>query len=61
MQLDALNRQRDRESRERLAAVRLAEEVMKNPADGMQVVNRMLDPNMIQRLEANEPPGGKMQ
>ena len=61
MQLDALNRQRDRESRERLAAVRLAEEVMKNPADGMQVVNRMLDPGMIQRLEANEPPGGKMQ
>ena len=61
MQLDALNRQRDRESRERLAAVRLAEEVMKNPADGMQVVNRMLDPSMIQRLEANEPPGGKMQ
>jgi len=60
-QIDALNRQRDRESRERLAAVKLAEEVMKNPMDGMQVVNRMLDPSMIQRLEANEPPGGKMQ
>ena len=60
-QIDAINRQRDRESRERLAAVKLAEEVMKNPMDGMQVVNQMLDPNMIQRLEANEQPEGKLQ
>jgi len=60
-QIDAVNRQRDRESRERLAAVRLAEEVMKNPADGMQVVREMLDPGMIQRLEANEQPEGKLQ
>jgi len=60
-QLDAMNRQRDRESRERLAAVKLAEEVMKNPADGMQVVRQMLDPGMIQRLEANEPAEGKLQ
>ena len=60
-QLDALNRQRDRESRERLAAVKLAEEVMKNPMDGMQVVRSMLDPSMIQRLEANEPAEGKIQ
>ena len=60
-QLDSENRQRDRESRERLAAVKLAEEVMKNPMDGMQVVKQMLDPGMIQRLEANEPTGGKLQ
>ena len=60
-QLDAVNRQRDRESRERLAAVKLAEEVMKNPMDGMQVVKQMLDPGMIQRLEANEQPEGKLQ
>jgi hypothetical protein len=60
-QLDAMNRMRDRESRERLAAVKLAEEVMKNPMDGMQVVRGMLDPGMIQRLEANEAPEGKIQ
>ena len=55
VQLDNMNRQRDRESRERLAAVKLAEEVMKNPMDGMAVVNSLLSPGMIQRLEANEP------
>ena len=60
-QIDAMNRMRDRESRERLAAVKLAEEVMKNPMDGMQVVSQMLDPGMIQRLEANEQPEGKLQ
>jgi hypothetical protein len=60
-QIDAMNRMRDRESRERLAAVKLAEEVMKNPMDGMQVVSHMLDPGMIQRLEANEQPEGKLQ
>jgi hypothetical protein len=60
-QMDSMNRMRDRESRERLAAVKLAEEVMKNPMDGMQVVRQMLDPGMIQRLEANEPPEGKLQ
>jgi len=60
-QIDAMNRMRDRESRERLAAVKLAEEVMKNPMDGMQVVQQMLDPGMIQRLEANEQPEGKLQ
>ena len=60
-QMDSMNRMRDRESRERLAAVKLAEEVMKNPMDGMQVVKQMLDPGMIQRLEANEQPEGKLQ
>ena len=60
-QMDSMNRMRDRESRERLAAVKLAEEVMKNPMDGMQIVHSMLDPGMIQRLEANEPAEGKLQ
>jgi hypothetical protein len=55
-QMDNLNRLRDRESRERLAAVKLAEEVMKNPMDGMQVVNSLISPSMLQRLESNEPP-----
>lgn len=54
-QLDAINRLRDRESRERLAAVRLATDMAKNPA-GLAVVDQMLSPDMIQRLESNEQP-----
>jgi len=57
--MDYENRLRDRESRERLAAVKLAEEVMKNPMDGIQVVRSLLDPGMLQRLEANEPTGAQ--
>jgi hypothetical protein len=53
--LDAINRQRDRESRERLAAVRLAEDIVKNP-NAMPVLGSVLDPSMIQRLESNEQP-----
>jgi len=53
--LDAVNRKRDRESRERLAAIKLAEDMAKNPA-GLSVVNQIVDPGMIQRLEANEDP-----
>ena len=52
--LDAVNRKRDRESRERLAAVKLAEDLMQNP-QGLGVVGNILDPNMLNRLEANEP------
>jgi len=55
-QMDNLNRQRDRESRERLAAVKLAEEVMKDPMQGMAVVRDLISPSMLQRLEANEAP-----
>jgi hypothetical protein len=51
---DAINRKRDRESRERLAAIKLAEEVMRNP-DGLADAQQFLDPNMLQRLEGNEP------
>ena len=53
--LDAMNRLRDRESRERLAAVRLAENMAKNPA-AIPLVQSMITPEMMQRLEGNEPP-----
>ena len=52
--LDAINRKRDRESRERLAAIKLAEEMAQNP-QGLGVVEQMISPNMLQRLEGNEP------
>ena len=54
-QLDATNRKRDRESRERLAAVKLAEEMAANPS-GLGIVRQLLDPGMLQRLEGNEKP-----
>jgi len=53
--MDAINRKRDRESRERLAAVRLAEDMAKNP-QGIPVIDSVLDPDMIKRLEDNEQP-----
>ena len=53
-ELDAINRKRDRESRERLAAVKLAEDMAANP-QGLGVVDQILDPGMVQRLESNEP------
>ena len=64
-QLDAMNRKRDRESRERLAAVKMAEEVAMNPST-LGTIDTLLDPGMIQRLEGNEPamsptPGGVIQ
>jgi hypothetical protein len=55
LQLDSLNRERERESRERLAAVRLAQDIAKNPM-GLPIVQNMLDPAMLQRLQSNEPP-----
>jgi hypothetical protein len=53
-ELDAVNRKRDRESRERLAAVKLAEDAAANP-QGLNVIQQMLPQDMINRLEANEP------
>ena len=52
--LDAVNRKRDRESRERLAAMRMAEQLADNP-QGLGIVNQIVDPQMLQRLESNEP------
>jgi hypothetical protein len=53
--LDAVNRKRDRESRERLAAMRFAETAMQNPA-GLGVAQQIIDPEMLQRLESTENP-----
>ncbi|KPK59026.1 MAG: hypothetical protein AMJ59_12695 [Gammaproteobacteria bacterium SG8_31] len=53
--MDAMNRKRDRESRERLAAVRLAEDMAKNP-QGLPIMQSLIEPGMIQRLESNEQP-----
>jgi hypothetical protein len=53
--LDAMNRKRDRESRERLAAVKLAEELIRNP-QGLGIVQNVIDPDMINRLEGTEAP-----
>jgi hypothetical protein len=53
-QLDAVNRKRDRESRERLAAMRMAEELAKNP-QGLGIMSQIVDPGMLKRLEGNEP------
>jgi hypothetical protein len=51
--LDAVNRKRDRESRERLAAVKLAEELIRNP-EGLGIAQSVIRPDMMQRLEGNE-------
>jgi len=64
-QLDATNRKRDRESRERLAAMKFAEEMAENPS-GLAIARQLIDPGMLQRLEGNEPemsptPGGVIQ
>jgi len=53
-QLDATNRKRDRESRERLAAIKFAEEMAANP-QGLGVARQLIDPSMLQRLEGDEP------
>ena len=52
--LDAINRKRDRESRERLAAMRMAEQVAQNP-QSLGLINQIIDPEMLKRLEGNEP------
>lgn len=60
--LDAINRRLDRESKERLAAVQLAEEIARNP-QALPIINQMISPEMLQRLEENEPgslPGNGM-
>ena len=53
--LDAFNRLRDRESRERLAAVRLAEDIAKNPAS-LPIIKQLIEPSMLNRLESQEQP-----
>ena len=53
--IDATNRQRDRESKERIAAVQLAEKIAATPG-GQQVANKYLDKGMLDRLEGQEAP-----
>ena len=53
--LDAINRKRDRESRERLAAMKFAETAMQNP-QALGVGQQIIRPDMLQRLESTEAP-----
>ena len=53
--LEAMNRQRDRESKERLAAVKLAADILKTP-NGKQIVSGIVDKGTLNRLRNNEPP-----
>jgi len=55
---EAANRQRDRESKERLAAVKLAGEIAKNPG-AEQLIRKFIPKDTLQRLESNEPPLGE--
>jgi len=53
--LDAINRKRDRESRERLAAMKFAEDAMQNP-QGLAVAQHLVPQEMLNRLEMQEEP-----
>jgi len=53
--LDAANRQRDRETRERLAAINLAKELIANPQSA-PLLEQVLTPEMMAQLEGEEPP-----
>ena len=48
--LDARNREADRESRERLALLKLIQEVASNP-ESVQAINEMISPDMLSKLE----------
>ena len=52
-ELENWNRRKDRESDERIAAVKLAQDVMKSPG-GMQVVNKILDKKTLDLLRSEE-------
>jgi hypothetical protein len=55
MLLEATNRKRDRESAERLAAIKYAEDMAKDPS-GYHLARSILQPGMLDRLEENESP-----
>ena len=55
MLLEATNRKRDRESAERLAAIKYAEDMAKDPS-GYHLARSILQPGMLDRLEENETP-----
>ena len=54
-ELDAINRLRDRESRERVAAVGLAKDAAKTP-QALGIINKVVGADMVDRLESNEQP-----
>jgi uncharacterized protein with beta-barrel porin domain len=51
--LESFNRRKDRESKERLAAVKLAQDIMKTP-NGMQIANKVISKDMLKTLETDE-------
>jgi hypothetical protein len=53
-QLEAQNRKRDRESHERLAAIKFAEDMAKNP-QGIPIAQHFINPQMMDQLRSNEP------
>jgi len=55
MLLESENRKRDRESRERIEAMKFAEEMARNPEE-LPIANSIISEEMLKRLEANEPP-----
>lgn len=55
--MEAENRMRDRESKERLAAVKLAQDVMRTPG-GKGAIKGILDGGMLRRLRDDETPIG---
>jgi len=52
---EAANRQRDRESAERIAAVKLATDLAKNP-EAAKAIDKVITKDMLNRLRSNEPP-----
>ena len=51
--MESFNRRRDRESAERLAAVKLAQDVMKSPG-GLSIMNKIISKDMLKTLETDE-------
>jgi Fe2+ transport system protein B len=52
---EAANRQRDRESAERIASVKLATDLAKNP-EASEAIDKIITKDMMDRLRSNEPP-----
>lgn len=53
--MDSENRKRDRESKERIEAMKFATAMAQNPA-GIPIAKEFIPPDMLHRLESNEPP-----
>ena len=59
-ELDNWNRRKDRESSERIAAVKLAQDVMKTPG-GFNEMTKVIDPETLRTLKSKEdPPPGEV-